>query len=72
MNVPGFYVKSIKHGVQEIMGTTFKFINSDPASFEVVLKAGTQTIAGTVTDAQSRPVPGVAVVLIPAQGVELI
>jgi hypothetical protein len=67
MNVPGFYVRSIQYGGQEIMGTVFKFDSSNPGSFEVVLKAGTQTVAGTVTDAQSHPVPGIAVVLIPAQ-----
>lgn len=67
MIVPGFYVRSIKYGGDDILGRTFRFSSRRPEQFEVVLKAGTQTIAGTVTDAQSQPVPGVAVVFIPAQ-----
>jgi len=67
MVVPGFYVKSIKLGKEDILGTTFKFTSDSPTSIEVVLKAGTQTISGTVTDSLSKPVPGIVVVLVPAQ-----
>jgi hypothetical protein len=67
VNIPGFYVKSIKYGDEDILGRTFKVTAGASGAVEVVLKAGTQTLAGTVTDGQSRPVPGIAVVLIPAQ-----
>jgi 5-hydroxyisourate hydrolase-like protein (transthyretin family) len=66
-SAPGFYVKSIKYGDEEIAGTVFKFSGSRAGSFEVVLKAGTPSISGRVTDSQSRPVSGVTVVFIPAQ-----
>jgi hypothetical protein len=65
-NFPGFYVKSLKFGKEDVLGKPFKFDGGD-ASFEVVLKAGIQTITGSVTDSQSKPVSGIAVVLIPAQ-----
>jgi hypothetical protein len=65
--VPGFYVKSIKYAGEDVLGRTFKIGAGASKEVEVVLKAGTQTIAGTVTDAQSKPVPGIAVVVIPAQ-----
>ncbi len=66
LNSPGFYVHSIKYGGKEILGTTFKFSSGDPGTFEVVLKAGVQTVSGKVTDSQSQPVPGIAVVFIPS------
>jgi protocatechuate 3,4-dioxygenase beta subunit len=67
-SVPGFYVKSVKYGGEDVLGgRTFKISAGSFGPVEVVLKAGTQTVAGTVTDGQSRPVPGIGVVLIPAQ-----
>jgi len=67
LNSPGFYVHRIRYGGKEILGTTFRFSSVDPGTFEVVLKASAQTVSGMVTDSQSRPVPGVSVVLIPFQ-----
>ena len=66
MNSPGFYAHSIKYGGKEILGTTFQFSSDAPGTFEVVLKAGTQ-VSGKVTDVQSRPATGTAVVFVPAQ-----
>jgi hypothetical protein len=65
--VPGFYVKSIKLGEEDLLGRSFKFSGGNSGSFEVVLRAGTSTIAGTVTDAKSQPVSGIAVALIPVE-----
>jgi hypothetical protein len=56
----------MKYGGKEIQGTLFKFGSADPGAFEVVLKAGAPTVSGKVTDSQSQPVSGVAVVIIPA------
>lgn len=70
-NIQGFYVKSIKYRGEEIAGRAFKVRGGGSGSFEVVLTAGTPTVMGTVTDSQSRPVPGIAVVFIPDQRARL-
>jgi len=66
-NVPGFYLKSIKYGEEEILGKILKFSIGGSGSLEVVLRAGTGTVSGTVTDSKSQPVPGIGVVVVPIQ-----
>ena len=56
-SVPGFYLKSIKYGEEEVLGRTFKVSGGGAGSLQVVLRASTATILGAVTDSQSRPVP---------------
>jgi protocatechuate 3,4-dioxygenase beta subunit len=70
-NVPGFYVRNIKFGGEEVLGKTFRFRSGDSGSFEVVLQAGMQTLSGTVTDSEPQPVSGIAVFLIPSDRARL-
>lgn len=67
LNSAGFYVHSIKYGGKEILGTRLKFSSADPGTFEVLLKPGAQTVSGNVTDSQSRPATGTAVVFVPTR-----
>jgi 5-hydroxyisourate hydrolase-like protein (transthyretin family) len=65
MSVPGFYVKSVKYGEDEILGKPFKFSGAS-RTLEVTLRAGIATVNGTVTDGKTQPVSGVNAVLVPA------
>jgi hypothetical protein len=67
LGVPGFYLKSIKYGTDDILGKPFKFSGGGSAAFEITLRAGSVTATGTVSDAKSQPVPGTQVVFVPAQ-----
>jgi hypothetical protein len=64
---PGFYIKSMRYGGEDIQSRSFKVSGSDSGTFEVVLRSGAAQVSGIVTDAQSQPARGVSVVLIPAQ-----
>jgi hypothetical protein len=65
--IPGFYVKSVRYGGAEILGSLFKFTGSGSGTFEVVMRAGAGRVTGTVTDARFQPVPGNQVFAVPAQ-----
>jgi hypothetical protein len=64
---PGLYVKSVRFGGEDILTQLFKFSGAAAGEFEVILRAGTAQIAGTVVDAQSQPVSGIQVILLPNQ-----
>jgi hypothetical protein len=65
--IPGFYVKSVRYGGVDILGSLFKFTGSGLGTFEVVMRAGAGQVSGTVTDARFQPVPGNQVFAVPAQ-----
>jgi hypothetical protein len=65
--IPGFYVKSVRYGGADILGSLFKFTGSGSGTFEVVMRAGAGQVSGTVTDARFQPVPGNQVFAVPAQ-----
>ena len=61
------YVKSIRFGGDDVLGRPFKVTGSGGGPFEVTLGHGLAQINGTVSDAQSKPVSGISVVLISSQ-----
>jgi len=71
MNVPGFYVTSIKYGKAEILGMPFKYSGRASEEIEVTLRDSTATASGKVTDETMLPVSGVNVVFIPVDGSRL-
>jgi 5-hydroxyisourate hydrolase-like protein (transthyretin family) len=66
MAVPGFYVKGVKYGGDEILGKPFKVSGNGSETLEVTLRASTATASGTVSDSKTLPVSGVNVVFAPA------
>jgi hypothetical protein len=62
VSIPGFYVKSIKYGRNEILGKTFRISDDSSGSIEVLLKSGEATVAGKVIDSNLQPVSGITVV----------
>ena len=67
MSVPGFYVKSVKYGGDEIVGQVFEFSGIASGTLEVTLRAAIATVSGTVVDGNAQPVPGVNVVFAPSE-----
>jgi len=65
--LPGFYLKSIKFGGHDVLSEPLKFSGADAGEFEVVLRAGTAQVTGTVVDSRSQPVPGIPFVMLPNQ-----
>jgi protocatechuate 3,4-dioxygenase beta subunit len=64
---PGFYVKSITYGGEDILGKTFHIRADSARSFVLTIKATVSTILGTVKDSNSKPAPDALVVFIPEQ-----
>lgn len=64
---PSLYLKSIQYGGEDILSKPLKFSGSGTGTFEVTFRSGAAQVSGVVTDAQSQPVRGIQVVLIPAQ-----
>jgi hypothetical protein len=62
----GFYVRSIEYDGEDILNKPFQFSGVGGGSVSVVLRRGAAQVTGTVTDSQSRVVPGIPVMLIPA------
>jgi hypothetical protein len=66
MSLPGFYVKSIHYGGEDVLNKPFRFTGAGSEKLEVTLHAGPPQVSGTVTDAKSQPVAGIAVYFVPA------
>jgi hypothetical protein len=64
---PGFYVKSVQYGGSDILNNSFKFSGSASGSVDVILRPGAARVSGTVSDAQSKVVPGIQTILVPEQ-----
>jgi hypothetical protein len=64
-NLPdGAYLKSVKQGPQEILDSGLQ-ISGPSASLEVVLGSKAPSVTGIVNDSNGKPVPGLAVALVP-------
>jgi hypothetical protein len=50
-----------------ILDNPLTFRGSGSGTFNIVLRSGAVRLTGVVTDSKSQPVPGIEVVLIPAQ-----
>jgi hypothetical protein len=61
------YLKTVHYGSETVEPRAFKYSGSGSGIFEVVFRSGAAQLSGIVTDTQSRPVPGIQVILIPAQ-----
>jgi len=62
---PGFYVKSIKSGDTDLLAAGLDLTSGAPGDLDVVLSPNAGQVTGLVQDAQSQPVAGATVVLIP-------
>jgi hypothetical protein len=62
----GFYIRSIQYDGEDILNEPFRFAGAGGGTVSVVLRRGAAQVTGTVTDFQSRVVPGIPVMLIPA------
>jgi protocatechuate 3,4-dioxygenase beta subunit len=65
MSLPGYFLKSVTYGGEDILNKPFKFSGSGSEKLEVTLHAGAPQLGGTVTDAKSQPVAGIPVYLVP-------
>lgn len=63
----GFYVKGVQYGGSDVLNKPWRFSGAASGNLDVVLRPGVSRITGTLTDAQSQPVPSVQVVLVPEQ-----
>ena len=63
--IPGFYVKSLRYGSDNLLVGPLRLPATDYKSFEMELRATAAQIRGTVADALSLPVPGIQVFLVP-------
>lgn len=62
----GYFVREVKLGGQEVSPDDFEIVSS--AQLEIVLSNTAGKIAGSVADADGKPLPGSTVTLIPADG----
>jgi hypothetical protein len=61
------YVKSVRLGAQEILGTDVRIGNEVPGDLEVVVGTNGGTVEGIAQDRRQQAVPNAVVVLVPAQ-----
>jgi hypothetical protein len=64
---PGFYIKTLRYGAEDLLSKPFRFSGPGSGTFEVIFRSGAAQVSGIVTDAQSQTGRGITVVLIPAQ-----
>jgi hypothetical protein len=68
VNVPeNFYVKAARYNQNDILYSPWTYTGTEAGTLEVVVSSGAVQISGVAMDAQSRPVAGVPIVLIPDQ-----
>jgi hypothetical protein len=64
---PGFYIKAIRYGADDVLSRPFKFSGTASGTFEVIFRSGAAQVSGTVRDAESKSVTGTQIVLIPTE-----
>ena len=67
----GFYVEKAEMGTVDLLRDSSHLSPPLTGTLDVVLRRGVGEVRGTVTDAQSRPAPGVQVVLVPDERLRL-
>jgi hypothetical protein len=61
----GYYVKAVRHGSADVLDTGFNPALAPNAQLEIILSPSGGTVEGLVLDAESLPMAGVTVVLVP-------